>query len=171
MQCLECGKDLIQITGKRAKQFCNVTCRSNYWQKKKRDSEPKKQGLPGRPPKKKIDKLQEQIADAAEARNNSLINAARGRDANGVNQDESNLAEKETKITDKKKLASAIRKQPMASKECLPAPAPLDITPMTYAEYLREALITKDKDYFSHRVRNDKKLNSRQRDMIYSKLK
>jgi hypothetical protein len=36
MKCLECSKDLEQTVGKRAKQFCNSTCRSNYWQKAKR---------------------------------------------------------------------------------------------------------------------------------------
>lgn len=39
MGCLECGKELVQIIGKRAKKFCNVTCRSNYWQKQKRNAE------------------------------------------------------------------------------------------------------------------------------------
>lgn len=36
MKCLECKKDLEQTPGKRTKQFCNSTCRSNYWQKSKR---------------------------------------------------------------------------------------------------------------------------------------
>lgn len=36
MECLECHKLLPQTKGKRAKQFCNSTCRSNYWQKAKR---------------------------------------------------------------------------------------------------------------------------------------
>ncbi len=38
MNCLECGKEIAQTTGKRARIFCNSTCRSNYWQKKKRES-------------------------------------------------------------------------------------------------------------------------------------
>lgn len=38
--CLNCGKDLKQIPQKRKKQFCNSTCRSNYWQKEKRRSNP-----------------------------------------------------------------------------------------------------------------------------------
>lgn len=46
MKCLECKKDLVQTAGKRAKQFCNSTCRSNYWQKAKRrveaNNKPKK---------------------------------------------------------------------------------------------------------------------------------
>lgn len=56
-------------------------------------------------------------------------------------------------------------------KPAKPENPPLDITPMTYNDYLREAPMTKDKDFFKYRVQNDKKLNSRQRDMIYSKLK
>lgn len=51
MGCRNCGKDLVQIPGKRAKTFCSVTCRSNYWQKKKRESAQKKIGTPGRPKK------------------------------------------------------------------------------------------------------------------------
>ena len=36
MKCLNCGETLVQIPQKRAKQFCDSTCRSNYWQKAKR---------------------------------------------------------------------------------------------------------------------------------------
>lgn len=54
MGCLECGKELVQLSGKRAKQFCNVTCRSNYWQKKKRKASAKPPGVPGRPKKKSV---------------------------------------------------------------------------------------------------------------------
>ena len=36
MGCLNCKKELEQLVGKRQKQFCNSTCRSNYWQKAKR---------------------------------------------------------------------------------------------------------------------------------------
>jgi len=35
-QCLNCGKALNRIEGKREKVFCNTTCRSNYWQKSER---------------------------------------------------------------------------------------------------------------------------------------
>src|SRR5574337_71101 len=35
MSCLNCGKDLIQTPGKRAKQFCDGNCRTRYWQKEK----------------------------------------------------------------------------------------------------------------------------------------
>lgn len=36
MKCLNCDTELEQTEGKREKQFCNSTCRSNYWQKAKR---------------------------------------------------------------------------------------------------------------------------------------
>jgi len=36
MKCLECKSDLVQLEGKREKQFCNSSCRSNYWQKAQR---------------------------------------------------------------------------------------------------------------------------------------
>jgi hypothetical protein len=32
-ECLNCGEQVTQTAKKRAKQFCNSTCRSNYWQK------------------------------------------------------------------------------------------------------------------------------------------
>ena len=35
MPCKSCGKELTDTPGKRKKQFCNSTCRSNYWHKQK----------------------------------------------------------------------------------------------------------------------------------------
>lgn len=35
MGCLNCGKEIEQNPKKRAKQFCNSTCRSGYWQRQK----------------------------------------------------------------------------------------------------------------------------------------
>lgn len=43
MKCQECKKELKQTPGKRAKKFCSISCRSNYWQKQNRK---KKSGLP-----------------------------------------------------------------------------------------------------------------------------
>ena len=37
--CLSCGESIEQTAGKRAKLFCGVTCRSGYWQKRKRLTE------------------------------------------------------------------------------------------------------------------------------------
>lgn len=36
IQCKECGEVLAQTPGKRGREFCDSTCRSNYWQKAKR---------------------------------------------------------------------------------------------------------------------------------------
>jgi hypothetical protein len=36
MKCLECNKEVKQTPGKREKQFCGSSCRSNFWQKAKR---------------------------------------------------------------------------------------------------------------------------------------
>jgi hypothetical protein len=36
MNCLNCGEPLEQTPGKKEKQFCNVSCRSSFHQKKKR---------------------------------------------------------------------------------------------------------------------------------------
>lgn len=36
MKCQNCKKELKQTPGKRAKIFCDSTCRSNFWQKAKR---------------------------------------------------------------------------------------------------------------------------------------
>lgn len=36
MGCKHCKKDLEHLPGKRKKEFCNYTCRSNFWQKERR---------------------------------------------------------------------------------------------------------------------------------------
>ena len=36
MGCLNCGKDVVQPVGKAKKLYCNSTCRSNHFQRKKR---------------------------------------------------------------------------------------------------------------------------------------
>jgi endogenous inhibitor of DNA gyrase (YacG/DUF329 family) len=43
INCPNCGKEVEQTDGKREKRFCDVTCRSNFWQKEQRKS--KKQPL------------------------------------------------------------------------------------------------------------------------------
>lgn len=35
-ECKECGAELTNIPGKRVKEFCGNTCRSNFWQKLQR---------------------------------------------------------------------------------------------------------------------------------------
>ena len=36
MGCLNCGRDLTQLDGKREKLYCNSTCRSYHFQRKKK---------------------------------------------------------------------------------------------------------------------------------------
>jgi len=36
--CKECGGRISQLSGKRKKEFCSSSCRSNFWQKNKRRS-------------------------------------------------------------------------------------------------------------------------------------
>ena len=38
MECKNCGKEVVKLPKKKAKEFCNSTCRSKYWQKQKRKS-------------------------------------------------------------------------------------------------------------------------------------
>lgn len=51
MKCLECSTEVPQTPGKRAKQFCNNTCRVKYWQKKKKEQSGPSQKKAGRPKK------------------------------------------------------------------------------------------------------------------------
>lgn len=39
MNCKNCGEKLEMTPGRRQKEFCNSTCRSNFWQKEKRKGE------------------------------------------------------------------------------------------------------------------------------------
>jgi hypothetical protein len=47
--CPNCGKELQQTPGKRAKEYCNSTCRSNYWQKQNRGLAPGCSNIPATP--------------------------------------------------------------------------------------------------------------------------
>jgi hypothetical protein len=46
VQCKECGELLTQTPGKRLREYCNSTCRSNYWQKLKRKNNTKAAPMP-----------------------------------------------------------------------------------------------------------------------------
>lgn len=48
-----CGKDLVQLPGKRKKEYCNSTCRSGVWHRKNRKAE-KEAAAPKTEPKKKV---------------------------------------------------------------------------------------------------------------------
>lgn len=69
--CLHCEKELTHVEGRKQKSFCNSFCRNQYFYSKR-----------------KVVKFQAEVAGEKEKRQNPLINAARGRDASGVNNDE-----------------------------------------------------------------------------------
>lgn len=50
-KCLECGKPVPQTEGKRAKSYCDNTCRVTYWKKQKRVASGVPTRSPGRPKK------------------------------------------------------------------------------------------------------------------------
>jgi hypothetical protein len=93
MECLNCKIEVSQSKGKRAKLYCSEKCRIEYFRKKKGEGKPKRG--PGRPRKVNLAALAIEVEKETEKRSNPFINAARGRDANGVNQDEADLAQKE----------------------------------------------------------------------------
>jgi hypothetical protein len=63
--CLECGVEIPQTKGKRKREFCSSSCRSNAWQKARRkEKEPKP--LPPSPevektPKPTVTKLTKKV--------------------------------------------------------------------------------------------------------------
>lgn len=73
IKCLECGKPVPQTFGKRKKEYCNSTCRTKFW-KKKKDAGKEKKG-PGRPKKAFIDpkEIQKKIAETKEKLKNLPI--------------------------------------------------------------------------------------------------
>lgn len=98
-KCLECGSELTQTVGKRKKMYCGDTCRVKYFLKKKNEGRVYKKR--GRKPKPEttVGVLKQAIENMGKVpvsvpskeydnRTNPLINAARGRDASGINEDE-----------------------------------------------------------------------------------
>ena len=61
MGCKHCKKDLEHLPGKRKKEFCNDTCRSNFWQKERR----KKNNAVKLAKEPKEEKQSQQVADLA----------------------------------------------------------------------------------------------------------
>ncbi len=70
-KCLFCEKPIEVIEKKKPKKYCDAKCRLNDFYRRKR-----------------IEKLKADIAAEVDLRSNPLINAARGRDESGVNNDE-----------------------------------------------------------------------------------
>jgi endogenous inhibitor of DNA gyrase (YacG/DUF329 family) len=68
MDCLNCKKEVLQTPGKRERQFCNSTCRSNFWQKAKRKVA--QNNKPGN--KKRLQKERNTVSQAAAKHSNPL---------------------------------------------------------------------------------------------------
>ena len=79
MGCKHCKKDLEHLPGKRKKEFCNDTCRSNFWQKERRKknnamklAKGKKEPEPVVPPEKEEPKEQPKSVPDTNARPKTL---------------------------------------------------------------------------------------------------
>jgi len=85
-KCLNCEKEIVSIEGRRAKKYCDNKgkCKGEYFRKQKKPSQ----------------YVNRATFDELESRYNQLINAARGRDKNGVNHDELNIKVVEDKVAD-----------------------------------------------------------------------
>lgn len=59
MKCQNCGKDLVNVEGKRPKKFCGSNCRSTFWQKQRRVSDSSKEIFTGQQLKQSSDTLKE----------------------------------------------------------------------------------------------------------------
>ncbi len=92
-RCLNCEAELNSSEGKREKKYCNSNCRASHYQKTHPKTQEKKIK---RVPIEKWNKMQEELEELRKQRDNPLINAARGRDESGVNEDEVKLAKPKT---------------------------------------------------------------------------
>ena len=86
-KCLnvDCNNEVVSQEGKRQKKTCSDSCRQKVWQNNKKDS-------------KYVRVLRiewEKLVQGIPERENKLINAARGRDESGINEDEIVLTRKQ----------------------------------------------------------------------------
>lgn len=81
MQCPICQTEFNEHTGRRPKRFCGVACKIKFFNLKK-----------------KADRLIKDLGTEATNRDNALINAARGRNATGVNNDEGKTEKTKKKL-------------------------------------------------------------------------
>lgn len=79
-----CGKELKHIEGRRKKKYCDAKCKLKHWQLL---NPAKKELKTKRIPIKKWEEIQRKLLEKND-RDNPFTNAARGRDASGVNEDE-----------------------------------------------------------------------------------
>lgn len=96
-KCLECGSEIKQTEGRRPRKFCDNKgkCKGAYWLKNK-PKEPRyvlKSTLDS--VVAKYEGLLSVIPKGNRVDINPLIDAARGRDASGINEDELNIPQKQ----------------------------------------------------------------------------
>ena len=106
-----CGKELIHTEGRRPKKYCSVGCRNAHYKEVYKKTEkviliPDENGKWMTADGKKVSI----VWDDKDDRDNPLINAARGRDESGINEDE--IRHEKTPTPDKKPFMSdAIKKK------------------------------------------------------------
>lgn len=106
-----CGKELIHTEGRRPKKYCSVGCRNAHYKEVYKKTEkvvlvPDENGKWMTADGKKVSI----VWDDKDDRDNPLINAARGRDESGINEDE--IRHEKAPIPDKKPFMSdAIKKK------------------------------------------------------------
>lgn len=120
--CKYCGEQIETYTGRRPKQFCDKSCRVAYFNKNKpknismvRKSTYDDVLVENNALKARIKELEKGVYDD---RTNPLINAARGRDESGINEDELRIPEtlQELKTLCPKELTGLERSQWIANK-------------------------------------------------------
>jgi len=84
-ECLNCQNPVEQKEGRRKRLYCGDTCRVQF--NRKKNGKKIRWIEIG-----KYEKLKAELEQERQSRSNPFINAARGRDENGVNQDEILLA-------------------------------------------------------------------------------
>lgn len=139
-KCLYCNEPIAQKEGKKERKFCSPSHCTMYHLKEKNKDKPK--GERGRPKGSK-NKFKPSVIDIleAEARKDPLTNAARGRDENGVNNDEleekiriNNFPENKERIENERNmvLPQSSVPNPVTTDECyIPC---FDVTPESYNE-------------------------------------
>lgn len=164
--CKNCGHSVDQTPGKRTKEFCNVTCRSNFWQKKKRAERIGVGALPNPVPYPVVTKiLPVEIPKGTDLLRGYVASTPESFDSPGLNT-----------IEDKPKMLPEGGNPKLGfvftdAEGRITGVISKNLYPSDYTELLRMAKAgVLDKEEFKKHV-SSTKLNGNQKAMIYSKLK
>lgn len=115
-KCLYCQVPIEQKEGKRERKFCCPShCTMYHLAEKNKDKPKGKRGRPaGAKNKINVEKFKKELALEKEMRQNPLINAARGRDSSGVNEDEMRVIKCQDRHTGKTVWAYHVGKDNLA---------------------------------------------------------